>query len=213
MTSARRSSPVMSHQAALLCSTPSEIETNSGIFIDVAAPRADLINVDDIAHGLALTCRYGGQSQSFFSVAEHSVLVYDLLRWMGEPADVCFGGLLHDAPEAYLGDIVTPLKHSLRQSGRSVYDELNARLELAIGEAFDVDPALFEDPRVKTADLWALRIEARRLTFSGGRGWRWSGTLPNDGDLPREVQFSCGLDWKAARTLFRMRYESARESL
>ena len=54
------------------------IETASGGFVDVAAPNTDTLRLYDIAQGMSLICRYGGQIKRFYSVAEHAVLVHDL---------------------------------------------------------------------------------------------------------------------------------------
>lgn len=75
-------------------------------------PREDDIDIDDIAHALALTCRYSGHCNKFFSVAQHSVLVSFLV-----PEEQALAALLHDAPEAYLTDIPRPIKHMLNEYG------------------------------------------------------------------------------------------------
>jgi hypothetical protein len=69
-------------------------------------PRPEEIFPEDLAHGLAMTCRFGGQSKRFYSVAEHCVRVSELIdpRFARE-------GLLHDAAEAFIGDMIRPLKH------------------------------------------------------------------------------------------------------
>src|SRR5207248_1661023 len=70
------------------------------------APRAEDICIEDIAHGLAMTCRYGGQCLRFYSVSEHSVLVSRLVA-----PEFAREALLHDASEAYIGDMIRPLKY------------------------------------------------------------------------------------------------------
>lgn len=88
-------------------------------------PRPEAIKLGDIAHALALICRFGGMCRSFYSVAQHSVHVSEQMQEHLRPAGVapgdasrmprnhivqCMHGLLHDGSEAYLGDIVTPIK-------------------------------------------------------------------------------------------------------
>jgi hypothetical protein len=189
----------------MLVSHATEIETASGRFMDLLQPAPDAIDPDDLAHALGMTCRYGGHVVRFYSVAEHVLLVADLVRELGRE-DLVDAALLHDAAEAYLGDVVSPLKYALRYvehnassamcdlaGFRGAYAQLTERLERAIGERFDVDPALFDDPDVKLADMWALRIEAAELTRSRGANWRWPGELPNGGYLPATVPWEGGL--------------------
>jgi hypothetical protein len=86
--------------------------TASGQQFRPTAPDPALVRVTDIAHALSHLCRYNGHVRSFYSVAEHSVLMarhfiarrdYPLARW----------ALLHDGSEAYLGDVIRPLKKAL----------------------------------------------------------------------------------------------------
>lgn len=91
----------------------------SGRFFWPLDPRADEVDIDDIAHGLSNECRYAGQCLDYYSVAEHSVIVSLYVeraaRDAGMAEDVVIAwaleGLLHDAPEAYIGDIIRPLKY------------------------------------------------------------------------------------------------------
>lgn len=66
------------------------------------------IDIYDIAHALGMVCRFAGHCRRFYSVAEHSVLMSHTV----DPEHAMWA-LLHDATEAYLGDIVRPLKHRL----------------------------------------------------------------------------------------------------
>ena len=65
-------------------------------------PRPEDIHIEDIAHALANICRFGGHSRTFYSVAEHSILVAEILRQDSQPRHVIFAGLMHDAAEAYV---------------------------------------------------------------------------------------------------------------
>lgn len=85
-----------------------EITTFTGRNLDPLDLSPDQVDIQDIAHALAQTCRFGGHCRDFYSVAEHSVLVSNLC-----PEDARLEGLLHDAAEAYLGDVPAPLKAAL----------------------------------------------------------------------------------------------------
>lgn len=117
---------------------------------------------DDIAWPLARICRFGGRlpkhgPMAFYSVADHSVLVALILREFGEPASVQYAGLMHDAHEALMGDIVTPVKRWL------AIEEKEAELAQAVCERFGVcgGPAAWSV--VKVADLTALYIECKAM--------------------------------------------------
>lgn len=92
-------------------------------------PRASDITVEDIAHSLALQCRFGGHCLRFYSVAEHSVLVSRAVA-----PRFAMWGLLHDAAEAYVLDVVRPLKPHLPG-----YREIEDRVMVAICECFGLD--------------------------------------------------------------------------
>ena len=98
------------------------IMTYSGTPIAPLDPTPDDIKVVDIAHALAMTCRWAGHCHTFYSVAEHSVRVADLCVALGEKEglskaelkDLEMLGLMHDATEAYVGDIPRPIKSEFR---------------------------------------------------------------------------------------------------
>lgn len=209
--------PSNSANGAMLSSTPPEIEVFSGGFVDLLNPDPKTLGLDDVARGMALTCRYGGHIRRFYSVAEHAVLVNDLLIWMSADRAQCLAGLFHDAAEAFLGDVVAPLKWAMREEcarlvdhGRSLnpYDTLTERMEAAIAERFTIDRALFDTRDLRVADMWALRIEARELTRTGGAHWRWEGDLPNRGELPLSIDWYGGLSPDQAQELWLDRFDS-----
>lgn len=165
---------------------PTTVDTFTGRAIDLADPDPSDISITDIAHGLSNACRFGGQVESYYSVAEHCCLVHDLVAAEDLGGQWPAAALLHDGHEAYLGDVVTPLNALLGPA----YAQLAARMDAAIGAATGIDPALLGDGVVKGADAWALVIEARALMRSEGWGWARFADVPA---LPAEVSWAGGL--------------------
>ena len=83
-------------------------QTFTGRRFDPCRPDAAEICLEDIAHALSHICRFGGHSRTFYSVSQHSVHVSHIV-----PPEHARWGLLHDAAEAYVGDVVRPLKGNL----------------------------------------------------------------------------------------------------
>ena len=166
------------------------IETFGGSFLDVSDPDPDDITLGDVVHGLSRACRFAGQCLTFYSVAEHAVIVSERLERQGAPADVIFAGLHHDDAEAFLGDITRPLKHLIPH-----YGELEEQMLCAIARALNLPLTSFTDPRIKEADDWALAAEAYHLMSSHGRTWHVEGLYDPRTD-PKPIT---GLDpWTAA---------------
>lgn len=128
-------------------------------------PAVDSINITDIAKGLSNTCRFSGQLEEFYSVAQHSVAVSEML-----PPEYALEGLLHDAAEAYMSDITSPLKKLLPD-----YQELERYLMLVINCEFGVDFTKASKEMVKQADWKRLLWEARDLK---GEVWEPETLLP-----------------------------------
>jgi len=125
-------------------------------------PRPDNIQKEDIAHSLSNMCRFAGHVRTFYSVAQHCVLVSILLESAGYPTEYVKAGLLHDASEAYLVDIPTPIKHDLRMQA---YRETEDSVSTVIFEKFGlVYPYQNE---IKMADCYALILEMRDLMPRG----------------------------------------------
>ena len=95
-------------------------------------PRPEEVNIVDIAHSLAMQCRYAGHVDRFYSVAEHSVHVSRVV-----PFKHALVGLLHDAPEAYLVDVPRPVKRHL--TNYKNIEELNWKCIVA---CFGLDPVM-----------------------------------------------------------------------
>ena len=88
-------------------------QTYSGIAFHLLDPRPEEICIEDIAHHLSLQCRYNGAIREFYSVGQHSVLCGRYLRAQTRNIEGGRWGLLHDAAEAYVGDMVRPLKMAM----------------------------------------------------------------------------------------------------
>jgi len=157
------------------------------------APQADDVHPTDIAHALAMTCRYGGHVAQFYSVAEHSVLVSQWLEREGASRDVQLIGLLHDAAEAYLPDVAKPIKPQMPEF-RSIESAVLATVFERFGLPPRTDDGLPEP--VKHADLRILVDEGCALMARGPGCWpSLSGVEPLD--VPIEA-----LDWRRAKQAF-----------
>lgn len=85
--------------------TKYSISTYTGNFFDYLSHDNYPFDIEEIAHSLSHICRYGGHCDQFYSVAEHSVLISQLVS-----PELALCGLLHDGAEAYITDLPSPLK-------------------------------------------------------------------------------------------------------
>lgn len=127
--------------------TPDCIRTQSGIYFNVLAPTSDMICIEDIAHSLSMQPRFGGHLNTFYSVAQHSYMVSKFMA-----AKHALAGLLHDASEAYLMDIPSPIKQHLTN-----YKEMEDRIMGLIATKFGFQYPLH--PEVKQMDGIMLETE------------------------------------------------------
>jgi hypothetical protein len=167
------------------------IMLQSGKLFDFSNPENSDISVEDIAHGLAHTCRYAGQCDGFYSVAEHSVLVSQIAVHSNMAA------LFHDSAEAFIGDLPGPLKRLLPQ-----YKEFENRIEKFVFERLEI--AWPAPPEVKRADYCVMAAEQAVLMPAGTNEWLVSCNVS-----PADVEIR-QLDPAHAKALFLARYAELR---
>ncbi len=137
------------------------IQTHSGIRVPLLDPKPEHILIEDIGWALSMQCRYAGHCKQFYSVAEHSMLVADIC-----PPGLKFEALLHDAAEAYILDLPSPLKALLQG-----YKAIEYKFEVAIREAFGLGEELrLRKSVIKDADYIAMATEVR-LLMRGAEDW------------------------------------------
>jgi hypothetical protein len=172
-------------------------------------PLPEEIHFDDICAGLREP-RYRGQTRELYMVLEHSVLVScmseKLARERGHTEAVCEMaaklGLLHDASEAYIGDVTRPLKYQRTMKG---YRKLEAKWEAAIAERFRLNQGIITrhaaaivaevDTRITLDEIDALMIDPDMWERMG----RYEGIEPLGIEIP-------GWTWEQAMTAFCQRF-------
>lgn len=125
----------------------SEFKTYSGVEFRILDFGPEHVRLEDIAHGLGNVCRYAGQCGGFYSVAEHSVLTSRYVEQMSRIPGIVETALLHDASEAYLADVPTPVK--ILCPGYQMIEEL---FEDVIAETFGLGFG-FRHPVVRECDF------------------------------------------------------------
>lgn len=162
------------------------MQTYTGKLIDLANFREEDVRLPDISHALSIINRFTGHSKVPYSVAQHSVIVSRLTQ----PENALWG-LLHDASEAYLGDVATPLKNCLPG-----YRELEEHVQRTIARVFYLPWPMPAD--VKTADRRALMGEKRDI-------------VPGTADWGIDVEPACWpinpYYWTQAKKSFEDRYK------
>jgi 5'-deoxynucleotidase YfbR-like HD superfamily hydrolase len=152
-------------------------------------PKPEEVDIEDIAHALSLVCRFTGHTYCFYSVADHSLRVSKLAEQltMAEHGalslrvkaarEMALWGLLHDASEAYLCDVPSPLK---RAPGLGqLYKGFERKLMEVIADRFNLSP--HEPAVVKDADRILLKTEMRDLmnaTEGFSLDWDYAGYSP-----------------------------------
>lgn len=140
------------------------IQTHDGHFLHLANPKPETIGIGAIAHALSNLCRFTGHVSEFYSVAQHSLMVSLVV-----PEEMAREGLFHDAQEAYIGDVSTPLKQLLPG-----YRDIEEMFESAIAERFGLRWTPEARQGVKRADRIMLATERRDLLGKMGCDTEWA---------------------------------------
>ena len=175
------------------------LNTVSGKKVSYTDPDPDQIDIQDIAHSLSMICRYNGHIRKFYSVAEHSVWVSKMVPQEGQ---LPLWGLLHDAAEAYIGDMVTPLKN-VQPQYMEVEKILERTIFMVFGLEYDLD--VTKPKEVKEADERMLATETMQLEYGMHPDW----TIPYEpyDDLTIRA-------WRPefAKTEFLLRYNQLKDT-
>lgn len=154
--------------------------THGNRLINFANPQNSDIHIDDIIHHLSMIPRFGGKLDMHYSVLDHSVYVGMIAKtFMNVDDETGFAALMHDAQEAYLGDLPTPLKNLLPD-----YKKIETAFELAIQEKFKIRITPKIKELVKAADLLALKAEKQALFTTPSEYKEHWAFLNNYSDVP-----------------------------
>ena len=145
------------------------IATATGGVFHLQDPCPSEVKIQDIAESLSKIARYGGQTPFFYSVAQHSVMVMRNL-----PRDAQPYGLLHDAHEAYIGDMTRPVSRMIKQkTGRDPLAKMRKDLDKVILKALGIETPHPQIKRlVDEADDRAIATEKRDILC--GHDWDWN---------------------------------------
>lgn len=148
--------------------------TASGAIIDVVRPDPATFDIEDIALGLSHQPRFLGHTRVFYSVAEHCIncvyaeLAHDDDRG-GPDAQKDLHLLLHDASEAYLGDLPSPIK---AMPAMIAYRDVESKLQHAIYRRFGVSDYEMDDYQQLKEPAWLKTIDHRMLVTEARDVWR-----------------------------------------
>jgi uncharacterized protein len=152
----------MSTQSLFSNAPATAMRLRSGGLLDLANPRSSDICLSDIACGLSRICRFAGQTRLWYSVAEHSVHAARHAERRGHQVEIVRAVLLHDAAEAYVGDMIRPLRRLLPG-----FAEIERRVQREIFRKFGAQMHWLDNWRLREIDDGLLVAEYAEL-FGGG---------------------------------------------
>jgi len=166
----------------------SEIQTYTGRVVDPFNLKPEDIDIEDICYSISRICRFGGHCLRFYSVAEHSVYVSEFVSDENK-----LWGLLHDASEAYFGDLPRPIKRAIPG-----YQEAEMKAQQVIAEKFGLPYPIPEE--VKDIDTRLLLSESYSLMASPF-------DFGNEIE-PLAISGMLGVDSETARNMFIIRFNN-----
>lgn len=170
------------------------VRTYTGKNLDLAKPDPRQICIEDIAHHLAKLDRYNGAGHWAYSVGQHSLLVAEIL-----PPEYRLPGLLHDATEAYLGDVVSPLKAMLPE-----YRKIEQNVMNAICKSFEIS---FPRPGiVKRADQAVMAAEMQQVVK-----WPDLAKRPDLPPPPKDMVIR-QMPWQEVKQVFLERFQELKKA-
>ncbi|AGO47839.1 putative hydrolase [Cellulophaga phage phi46:1] len=149
---------------------PNCIRTRSGKHLNLLDPQPEQIDISDIAYGLSNIPRFAGQPMTVRTVAQH---VISCAANVEEGFEL--EALLHDATEAYIGDMPSPLKKLCPD-----YKIVEKRLHSVIAKKFGIPEEM--SPEVKAVDLLMLEMEFEKYYFE-----ECDPITPADREYQREI--------------------------
>ena len=147
------------------CVDGMSIVLSTGALFSLTKPDPAQITFRVIGEALGKICRFGAQCPEFYSVAEHSVLCARLALEDGQPWKACRAVLMHDAAEAFVGDMIRPIKRSLPS-----YRVIEHRIKYAIWDKFELDDSPDLREEIALYDNTMLRSE-QECFWPGATPW------------------------------------------
>jgi 5'-deoxynucleotidase YfbR-like HD superfamily hydrolase len=138
-----------------------EFRTYTGQTVDVFNPDPATINIQDIAHSLSMQCRFGGHTNVFYSVAQHSIAVMDRV-----PENLKLTALLHDASEAYLLDFPRPIKKQVR-GYEALEEEIERTIAAKFGLHYPYPDEIKQADKEELANEWKVFMIDKHRTING----------------------------------------------
>jgi len=163
--------------------------------------------IEDIAHGLSLTCRYAGQADKFYSVAQHSFYCYEMAVKQGLSTELIKEALLHDAVEAYLGDFPRPWKMAIPLFSDFEYmveKQVNPILGIPVNKSKEIK---FIDETMLATETPLLFLKNGTYTKEGNE-YIYHGDAEIASGLPQRLNWNILPSWEPrhAEDMFLMAY-------